>query len=128
MNKINIIVIAITLLILGLGAYFLTKPEKIFEIPVREDGSYEYFWGNGCPHCAVVQEFFDGWDGKDNINLKKFEVWYDKDNAKIMEDRFNKCSPVPPKSSMAVPFLVTDDGSCLVSDSPIIEHFKSLEF
>ncbi len=126
MNKFGIIVVAITILILGGGAYFMTRPEKSVVIPEKEAGTYEYYWGNGCPHCAVVQEFFDKWEKKDSIKLKKYEVWYDKSNAKIMEDRFNKCNPVPPKSQMAVPFLVTPDGKCLVGDSPIVEYYKSL--
>ncbi len=126
MNKLGIIAIVVTILILGSGAYLMTRPEKPVVIPDKEANSYEYFWGNGCPHCAVVQEFFDKWEKKDSIKIKKFEVWYDKSNAKIMEDRFGKCNPVPPKSQMAVPFLVTPDGKCLVGDSPIVDHYKSL--
>lgn len=125
-NKFGIIAIIATILMLVGGAYFFTKPEKPVVIPEKEAGSYEYFWGNGCPHCAAVQEFYDKWEKKDMVKIKKFEVWYDKANAKIMEERFNKCNPVPPKSEMAVPFLVTPDGKCLIGDTPIIEHYKSL--
>lgn len=126
MNKFGIITIIITVVILGAGAFFMTRPEKPVTIPEKEVGAYEYFWGNGCPHCAVVQEFFDKWEKKDKIKINKYEVWYDKSNAKIMEDRFSKCNPVPPKSQMAVPFLVTPDGKCLVGDTPIVDHYKSL--
>ncbi len=126
MNKIVIFAIIATVLILGGGAFLMTKPEKPVVIPEKEAGTYEYFWGNGCPHCAAVQEFYDKWEKKDTVKIKKFEVWYDKANAKIMEERFNKCNPVPPKSEMAVPFLVTPDGKCLIGDTPIIDHYKSL--
>jgi len=126
MNKFGVISIIVTVAILGLGAFFMTRPEKPVVIPEKEAGTYEYFWGNGCPHCAAVQEFYDKWEKKDSIKLVKYEVWYDKANAKIMEDRFKKCNPVPPKSEMAVPFLVTPDGKCLVGDTPIIDLYKSL--
>lgn len=126
MNKAGLLIIISSLLILGGGAYFLTKPQKQIDIPQKETDSYEYFWGNGCPHCKVVADFFDSSDKDEKIKLVKYEVWYDKTNAKIMEDRFSKCDPVPPKSQMAVPFMVTPEGKCLVGAEPIIELFKSL--
>lgn len=126
MNKFTIIASIATILILGAGAYFLTKPEKLVNIPNREAGVYEYFWGNGCPHCANVQTFYDTWAKKDLIKITKYEVWYDKTNEKIMEDRFNKCDPKIEKSGMSVPLLVTPDGKCLMGDTPIIDFYKSL--
>ena len=125
MNKVGVIIIISSLLILGGGAYFFTKPEKLVEIPQKEADSYEYFWGNGCPHCAVVAEFFNSSDKDEKVKLVKYEVWYDKNNAKIMEDRYNKCDPKP-QGQMSVPFMVTPDGKCLVGDAPIIELFKNL--
>lgn len=126
MTKTGIIAIIVTIIILVGGAFLIAKPEAPTVIPEREVGVYEYFWGNGCPHCAIVAEFYDKWEKKDSIKINKYEVWYDKNNAKIMEDRFSKCNPVPPKSQMAVPFLVTPDGKCLVGDTPIIDIYKSL--
>lgn len=125
MNKFGIIAIIVTILILGGGAYLLTKPQKPVDVPQREANVYEYFWGNGCPHCKVVQDFFDSWDKKDTIKLTKYEVWYDKANEKIMENRYNSCSERP-QGQMKVPFMITPDGECLVGDEPIINLFKSL--
>ncbi|HLD92271.1 MAG TPA: hypothetical protein VI795_02645 [Patescibacteria group bacterium] len=125
MNKFGIIVIIVTVLILGGGAYFLTKPQKPVDVPQREANVYEYYWGNGCPHCKVVEDFINSWDKKNTIKLTKYEVWYDKVNAKIMEDRYNSCTEKP-QDQMAVPFLITPDGKCLVGDGPIIDLFKSL--
>lgn len=125
MNKAGLLIIIFSFLILGGGAYFFTRSSKPVEIPQKEANSYEYFWGNGCPHCAVVAEFFNSSDKDEKIKLVKYEVWYDRTNAKIMEDRFSKCDPKP-QGAMAVPFMVTPDGKCLVGDQPIIELFKSL--
>ena len=125
MNKVGIIIIISSLLILAGGAYFFTKQGKPVEIPQKETNSYEYFWGNGCPHCAKVAEFFDSSYKDEKVKLVKYEVWYDKTNAKIMQDRFNKCSPKP-EGAMAVPFMVTPDGKCIMGDIPIIELFNNL--
>ena len=126
MNKFGIIIISITLLILGLGAFVLTKPAKTIPIPEREKDTYEYFWGNGCPHCANVQTFMDSWDKKDKIKIKKYEVWYNKDNAQIMKDRFSSCPKGTVNGTMAVPLLVTPDNKCFMGDETIINYYKSL--
>lgn len=123
MNKIGIILITVTLLFLFGGAYIFTRPT---EIPPREANTYEYFWGNGCPHCKTVDDFVATWDKKDSITIKKFEVWSNTKNAEIMKDRYNSCDPKPTASQMAVPFLVTPDGKCLMGDTPIIDLYKSL--
>lgn len=123
MNKIGIILITVTLLFLFGGAYIFTRPT---EIPPREDNTYEYFWGNGCPHCKNVDDFVATWNKKDSITIKKFEVWNNPKNAEIMKDRYNSCNPKPASSQMAVPFLVTPDGKCLMGDTPIIDLYKSL--
>jgi len=86
--------------------------------------SYEYFWGNGCPHCAKVEEFLNSWDKKDKIQIDKKEVWYDKSNASLMAQRANHCNI--PSDQLGVPLLFTPDGKCLIGDQPIIEYFKSL--
>lgn len=59
MTKTGIIAIIVTIIILVGGAFLITKPEAPTVIPEKEAGTYEYFWGNGCPHCAVVAEFYD---------------------------------------------------------------------
>lgn len=125
MNRFGILIIISSLLILGGGAFFFTKSGKPADIPQRVAGTYEYFWGNGCPHCTKVAEFFDSSDKDESVKLTKYEVWYDKNNAKMMEDRYNKCDPKP-TGAMSVPFLVTPEGKCLVGDQPIIDLFTSL--
>lgn len=126
MNKFGIIIISFTLLILAMGAFFLTKPAKPVQIPERDKSSYEYFWGNGCPHCAKVQEFIDSWNKKDTIKITKYEVWYNKDNAQIMQSRYDSCPKNSVGSSIAVPLLITPDGKCFMGDEPIINHLKSI--
>lgn len=119
MNKSGIILIVATILIMVGGAYIFSKP---VEIPALS--GYEYYWGDGCPHCKIVDEFTQNWTGKDKINIKKLEVWKNTKNAELMAERAKNCNIV--RTEMGVPLLVTPEGKCLIGDQPIIEHYKSL--
>lgn len=46
-----------------------------------------FFWGNGCPHCADEHDFFKEIevDYGQYFNLYTFEVWYNEENAKLLE-------------------------------------------
>ena len=124
MKRFGLIAILATLLIL-VGRVFLfsrgNKPPTVQPLT-----NYEYYWGNGCPHCEVVDEFFKSWEGKDKVAIEKREVWYNKANAQIMAARGEACGIA--KSDLAVPFLVTPEGKCLLGDEPIINLFKELKF
>ena len=59
-----------------------------------------FFYGDGCPHCAKEEIFLEKLQAEDeNIRVHAFEVWYNRDNAKILADigrRFNiNVSSVP---------------------------------
>ena len=125
MNKFGIIVIVVTILILGGGALLITK-DNSKPFPTPEPNTYEYFWGDGCPHCKIVDDFFETWDGKDKIKIKKLEVWNNKSNASLMAERAKPCGI--PLAEMGVPLLITLEGKCLTGDQQIIEHYKSLKF
>lgn len=123
MNKSLIAIIAITILILGGGAFLATKNNSK-PTPSPEPNTYEYFWGDGCPHCKIVADFMETWSGKDKINIKKLEVWNNTKNAALMNERAKACNVQ--RTQMGVPFMVLPDGKCLTGDQPIIELFKSL--
>lgn len=48
------------------------------------------FRGEGCPHCAEAEEWFEELDKDEEYSkyyeLKDFEVWYDENNATLMDD------------------------------------------
>ncbi len=85
---------------------------------------YEYFWGDGCPHCTVVEEFLSTWDGRDKIKIEKKEVWKNTANSRVLGARAASCNI--PQNELGVPLLVTPEGQCIVGDQPIIEHLKNL--
>jgi len=121
MNRFGIITTIVILLILSGGAYLVSKPT---EVPTAD--GYEYYWGDGCPSCKVVADFLDSWEGKDKIKITKLEVWNNTKNASLMNERAKVCNIQ--RTKMGVPFMVTLDGTCLIGDQPIIDHFKSLTF
>ena len=39
------------------------------------------FYGNGCPHCAQLENFLITYNEMNNdIIIHKYEVWYDEEN------------------------------------------------
>jgi len=80
------------------------------------------FYGDGCPHCALVEEYVNqnGVDAK--VSFVKKEVYYNKQNADELVAKAKACGM--PTNSIGVPFL-WDGSKCLVGDQDIIEFFKS---
>lgn len=123
MKRFGVIIAIVTLAILAGGIYLFSRGNK--PPTVQPLTNYEYFWGNGCPHCEVVEKFFESWEGKNKVEIEKREVWYNSGNAKAMAARAESCGIA--KSDLAVPFLVTPDAKCIMGDEPIINHFKELK-
>lgn len=127
MNRFGIIATIVILLILSVGAFLVTKNNSSEPIPYNLSlDTYLYFWGDGCPHCEVVTDFFDSWTDKDKVKITKLEVWNNTKNASLMSERAKVCNIA--KTEMGVPLMITPDGTCLIGDQPIIDHFKSLIF
>jgi glutaredoxin len=79
------------------------------------------FYGDGCPHCAKVEEYFKENNVKEKISFVEKEVYYNLDNAKELEDKAKICGL--PTDSIGVPFLWAGE-KCLVGDGDIINFFK----
>lgn len=64
------------------------------------------FRGEGCPHCAEAEEFFDSLSKDEEYSkyykLVDFEVWYDEDNGKLMDDVAKELGT----EANGVPFIV----------------------
>ncbi len=68
------------------------------------------FRGEGCPHCEEAIEWFDDTLSKDEeyskyYDLVKYEVWYDQDNAELMD----KVAKELGTEASGVPFIVIGD-------------------
>jgi thiol-disulfide isomerase/thioredoxin len=123
-DKFPLIIGAITLILIIGGIFTFSNNSQSSPTPPVATDSYLYFWGEGCPHCKNVADFLETWDGKDKIKLDKREVWYNRDNAKLMQEKSKICNLK--QSEMGVPLMITPDGKCLIGDEPIINLLKSL--
>lgn len=65
------------------------------------------FRGEGCPHCEEMLEFFDSIEEEfgQYYTMNTYEVWYNQDNADLMEEVAEKLGV----SATGVPFLVIGD-------------------
>jgi len=124
MKKFPSVIGLVTVLIILSGVWFLTKnsvsPAKLYPLPPN----LEYFWGQGCPHCANVESFLETWNKKEQVKIDKKEVRQNAANAAEMQARYEFCQ-IPP-NQMGVPLLFTPQGKCYTGDSPIINYLKSL--
>ena len=80
------------------------------------------FYGDGCPHCALVEEYVSQNQVESKVPFVKKEVYYNKQNASELAERAAACGM--PTDSIGVPFL-WDGAKCLVGDQPIIDFFKA---
>lgn len=125
MKKFTIGIIAITVLIVGLGIYLVSKSSSSKPTTYPLPANLTYYWGDGCPHCKIVEDFISTWDKKDTVKIDKKEVWNNVANAKELKERYEYCKV--PQSQMGVPLLFTPDGKCYSGDQPIIDYLKNIK-
>jgi len=65
-----------------------------------------FFYGQGCPHCAKEEAFFDRIkDNYPTLNIEKFEVYFNRESGDLMK----KISDGLNSNANGVPFLVVGD-------------------
>ncbi|MEI6673383.1 MAG: hypothetical protein WCL02_09100 [bacterium] len=83
------------------------------------------FYGNGCPHCAKVQEYIKDNKLTQQFDLAQKEVFYNKKNLNEFNGYLQKHSLTYDK--IGVPFLIINSGAdCnyINGDANIIEYFS----
>lgn len=124
-NFIFFIVIFVVLLLIGFSLISFVKNEKSKSQTLVAPATYEYYWSQTCPHCANVAKFMDSWEGRDKIQMEKFEVNESRDNAVKFYERGTLCNIS--KNELGVPLLVTPEGKCFMGDTPVIDYLSSLD-
>jgi len=87
------------------------------------DSTIIFFYGDTCPHCKNVEEFFTENDVASRISFEQREVYNSTANASLMADKYKKCG-ITNTNDMGVP-LLWDGITCIQGDEPIINYFKS---
>ena len=80
------------------------------------------YWGEGCPHCAKVEEFLQTNKVDQQVQITRKEVYKDRRNAREMARVAKQCDLNP--TGMGVPFLWTGT-TCLTGDKDIIAFFQA---
>ncbi|MDD4628679.1 MAG: hypothetical protein PHE68_04795 [Candidatus Peribacteraceae bacterium] len=80
-----------------------------------------FFFGNGCPHCEIVEKYFADNRVEEKVMFEKKEVYYNKKNQREMAAHAKTCGL--PTDNIGVPFLWTGSG-CLIGDKDIIDFFQ----
>lgn len=81
-----------------------------------------FFYGDTCPHCANVEEFFVENKVEEKISFEKREVYNSAANAKLLAERAAVCSIS--QEDLGVPLLWTGK-DCIRGDTDIIKYFKN---
>jgi hypothetical protein len=83
-----------------------------------------FFYGNGCPHCALVEKFISDNNVDSKVKLDKKEVFSNQDNANLLADKAHSCGLNT--DNIGVPFLWDGPtGKCIVGDTDVINYLKA---
>jgi nitrogen fixation/metabolism regulation signal transduction histidine kinase len=80
------------------------------------------FYGDGCPHCANVENFINSNGVLGKTSLIEKEVYNNKDNFNEFSEKAKLCGI--DSNSLVVPFL-WDGSQCILGDTPIIDYLKN---
>jgi len=116
---ISLVILAIIVVIVVMIS--VTKEEEN-ELLRNAENKIIYFYGEGCPHCANVEQFLEENNIEEKIQFEKKEIYSSKENANLLLlIAKEKCKLS--ENEIGVPFL-WDKGTCLMGDEPIIDNFK----
>lgn len=100
------------------------KKEQLIETVPEETQTEDqiiFFYGDGCPHCALVDEYLEKNNIAEKVSFSRKEVYHNRVNAKQLEEKAKACGM--PTDSIGVPFL-WDGEKCFVGDKEVIDFFK----
>jgi glutaredoxin len=79
------------------------------------------FYGIGCPHCAIVEDYIKNNNIKERLSFEEKEVYYNRKNADDLAAKAKICGI--PTDYIGVPFL-WDGSKCYIGDQDIIDFFN----
>lgn len=76
---------------------FIFLPAIVFAQNEKHNVTAYLFYGAECPHCAEAKPFIDKLEDKyPELNVKRYEVWHDKENAAFFSKLSDVCNnPLP---------------------------------
>lgn len=121
-EKKTIAILLGTLAVVGGLIYWGLQDGKQSQV-TDDPSAIVYYYGEGCPHCKVVNDFLEANNIAEKVSFEKKEVWSDKTNASELERRAKVCDVKP--EGMGVPFVYGGDGKCYIGEPEVIGFFKT---
>lgn len=124
--KQKIITLIVVVLIAGLLSLVVigsnNKEKKIAEQKIEDLKNAEpiFYYGNTCPHCEIVEEWFEANQVEEKITFSKKEVYDNRANAAELTKVAVACGL--DANNIGVPFLYAE-GQCLIGSPDIISYF-----
>ena len=122
----TVIVIILVIILAGVGFWvwqsgvFVVKP--VIPTPLPE--GIVLFYGQGCSHCKIVDDFIAENKIIEKIKITQLEVWFNKSNAALLGQVAVDCK-IDVSSGVGVPFLYDGNGKCYVGDVDAINFLKN---
>ena len=77
-----------------------------FGVNANESVNIYLFYGDGCPHCAALEEYLNNEYSSDkNVIVYKYEVWNNKENQEL----WKKVENITGEEAKGVPYFVIGD-------------------
>lgn len=87
---------------------------------------YVLFYGNGCPHCAQVEQYFNDNAISTTFDIEMKEIYFNRDNLTDLQVYLDKLNL--DTHQIGVPFLViNNENECsyINGAQPIIDFFQA---
>lgn len=112
MKKIFVLFIAVFIFLLGVCQNVVAAEPQIY-----------LFYGEGCPHCGAVEQYFSENDLYNKYPIQKQEIYFNRENALLFTRLLDERNY--PKSGRGVPLAIVGD-RVLLGDTPIINQFEDV--
>jgi len=120
-NNKFIISIILFIAVLIFSIFILYQENNNELVDNQSDNEIILFYGEGCPHCVIVENYIKENNIQNKISFIQKEVYNNQENAKDLQNKAKLCGLSP--DSIGVP-LLWDGKNCLIGDQDIINFFK----
>jgi len=95
----------------------------MFASNVFASGPVYFFYGTGCAHCALVDQYFEENNYYEKYQIEKFDIYTDPEASQFFMEKLSELGA--DINRLAVPTVIVGD-KYLVGDKPIITNFLDL--
>jgi cytochrome c biogenesis protein CcdA/glutaredoxin len=90
---------------------------------LAESSPMIFFYGTGCPHCAIVEKYIEKENLDKRFSIEKREIYFNRDNAVLFNNLLDRLGIA--SENRGVPAVVYGD-RVVIGDAPIIEFLQNL--